>query len=413
MTTKQSPAGGDRRETILDAAEALILRDGIDGIRAQSLADEAGISIATPYHYFESLDAIITAAHARSSGQGAARRDAVVVAAGEDPVAQLRALLIDDFVGTPTAVREAWLVRLEYQRRAIFDDALRANVRAGEQDALDRIARIITAGQAAGSVPAEVPASTLADRLLALSCGLGALLLVDVITSEHASVLLSDAVDDRASWLSVAPEHAEPAALAAPAEPAHEDRATEILDQTIGLIAEAGVAGVHFRDVALRAGTSLTLPRYYFPTIPRLVAAAFARDLEIAQARMGPTADAVADPLERLAYTYMPKDASELAARRPTLVLWFEYLRLGERDPDARSAARARLAAWINYSIALGQDLAQAAIIPGERVTRDRAERLVAVNTGASGLWLLGLLSDAEFAAVMNGVIDDEIGRRG
>ena len=42
---------------------------------------------------------------------------------------------------------------------------------------------------------------------------------------------------------------------------------------------------------------------------------------------------------------------------------------------------------------------------------RERAERLVAVNTGACGLWLIGLLTDAEFAAVMNGAIDDETGR--
>jgi AcrR family transcriptional regulator len=412
MTNGAAETRLDRRETILDAAEALILRHGIDGIRAQSLADEAGISIATPYHYFESLDAVIAAAHARSSEQGATRRDAVVAAAGDDPVAQLRALLVDDFTGTQEEVREAWLVRLEYQRRAIFDDALRAGIRAGEQEALSRLMRIVEAGQTARSIPGTVAASRLAARLLALSCGLGALLLVDVITSEHARALLLDAVDDRASWQSAAPEHAEPAAWSEPSEPPREDRATEILDQTIALIAEAGVAGVHFRDVALRAGTSLTLPRYYFPTIPRLVAAAFARDLEIAQARMGPTADAITDPVERLGFTYMPKDARQLAARRPTLVLWFEYLRLGERDPEARAAGRARLAAWIDFSIALGQDLALAGIIPAERVTRIRAERIVAVNTGASGLWLLGLLSDDEFAAVMNGVIDDEIGRQ-
>ena len=107
----------------------------------------------------------------------------------------------------------------------------------------------------------------------------------------------------------------------------------------------------------------------------------------------------------------MPVEVEQLAARRPTLVLWFEFLRLGEGEPEARAVGRARLQGWLDYSLALGRELAAAAIVPADRATRERAERLVAVNTGACGLWLIGLLTDAEFAAVMNGAIDDETGR--
>lgn len=411
VSRTETAVGADRRQAILDAAEALILRDGIDGVRAQSLADEAGISIATPYHYFDSLDAIVDAAHARASERAAAVRDAAIQTAGADPVEQLRALLMEDFSGSAEAVRDAWLLRLEYQRRAIFDDDLRCSVRAGEQEAVDRLVGCIAAAQRSGAIPSAVPASLLAQRLLSLSCGLGALLLIGVITPSHASALLSGAVDDRQHWQTIEPDHAVPAAWSMPDAPTSPDRATAILDETIGLIAEAGVAGVHFRDVADRAGTSLTLPRYYFPTVRGLIAAAFARDLELAQSRMGPTSATIADPVERLAYTYMPRDATQLAARRATLVLWFEYLRLGERDPDARAAARDRLEAWIEFSLGLGLELADVGMVPVERATRDRAQRVVAVNTGASGLWLSGVLTDADFAAVMNGVIDDETGR--
>jgi AcrR family transcriptional regulator len=253
-----------------------------------------------------------------------------------------------------------------------------------------------------------VPAARLAARLLALSCGLGALLLVDMVTPQHAAALLDDAVDDRDHWRSSSSPHTPPEV---PADVPAADRATAILDETIALIAEAGVAGVHYRAVAERAGTSLSLPRYYFPTIRELISAAFARDLEVAQSRMAPAAAPEIDALARLAYTYMPAESAQLAARRPTLVLWFEFLRLGEGEPKARAVGRARLQGWLDYSTALAGELVAAGLVPADRATRERAERLIAVNTGASGLWLIGLIADAEFAAVMNGVIDDESGR--
>jgi AcrR family transcriptional regulator len=408
VTTDARVSTGSRRSAIVDAAEALILRDGIDGVRAQRLADQAGISIATPYYYFESLDAAVEAVQARASERLATARAAAVQAAGDDPLDQLRALLTSDFAGPTARVRSAWLLRLEFQRRAIFDASLREGVRAGEQAALDLLTELVAAGQSTTAIPADVPAARLAARLLSLSCGLGALLLVDMVTPQRAAALLDDAVDDRDHWRSSSSPHTPPEV---PADVPAADRATAILDETIALIAEAGVAGVHYRAVAERAGTSLSLPRYYFPTIRELISAAFARDLEVAQSRMAPAAAPEIDALARLAYVYMPAESAQLAARRPTLVLWFEFLRLGEGEPKARAVGRARLQGWLDYSTALAGELVAAGLVPADRATRERAERLIAVNTGASGLWLIGLIADAEFAAVMNGVIDDESGR--
>lgn len=106
VTTDARVSTGSRRSAIVDAAEALILRDGIDGVRAQRLADQAGISIATPYYYFESLDAAVEAVQARASERLATARAAAVQTAGDDPLDQLRALLTSDFAG-PRARRSS------------------------------------------------------------------------------------------------------------------------------------------------------------------------------------------------------------------------------------------------------------------------------------------------------------------
>ncbi|MGI9185990.1 MAG: TetR/AcrR family transcriptional regulator [Gaiellales bacterium] len=407
MTPHSATPVANSREAILEATERLILRDGIDGIRAKSLADEAGLSIAAPYHYFESLDAVVEATYLRFHASADPKREAALRAAGDDPISQLHAVLAADFDCGDDDPRSTWLLRLEFQRRAIFDARLQRSVRDGEQAVLDRLARIVRVGQRTGAIPTTVEAPMIAARLLSLSCGLGTLLLVELITPADAVELLAAAIDDRADWRHAISDPVVPSA--SPSRDPQPSRSTEILDTTIALIADAGVAGVHFNAVAERAGCSLTLPRYYFPTIRKLVDAAFARDLEIAQARLGVMLDAESTPLDRLAHIYVPRDSAQLAARRSTFVMWVEYLGLGEHDPVARASASARLQGFIDFSWALGRDLADAGVVSADRATLVRAKRLVAVNTGAAGLWLLGVLTDGEFAAVMNGTIDDEV----
>lgn len=396
----------DRLGDVLDAARRVILRDGIDGLGAQSLADEAGTSVAMPYHYVSSLADVVCALCVREQGVAQTRRDIAQQAAGERPADQLRAVLAADFDGPLHAVRDAWSVRLEFQRRGIVDPRVLALVRKSEQAACAQLAAIVTACGA----PSALSAESTAQRLLALSCGLGAMLLLDSIEAADALEQLSEAVEQLPRWRSAATT-GEAAAVSANSRPAADDPVERIVDATIIEIAERGAGAVRFSSVADAAGTSHSLPRYYFSSRRELLEAAFARDTELAHARMLHSAAAIEDPVERLRYVYIGGSPEHLAALRPTLALWLEYLCFADRDPAAREPARRRLEGWIDYGVELGTELASVGHALADRITPSASRRQVAINTGAGMLWLAGALSDADYPSVVNGAIDDELGR--
>lgn len=69
MTTELGPRARRRRERILEAASALFARQGIERTRVDDLLDEAGISRATFYRAFSSLDEVVEALYQRYQQQ--------------------------------------------------------------------------------------------------------------------------------------------------------------------------------------------------------------------------------------------------------------------------------------------------------------------------------------------------------
>lgn len=64
---KQEPRKGDLRETaILDAAEALLDRDGVESVTVEQIAKGAGITRGALYFYFGSREEVVTALVART-----------------------------------------------------------------------------------------------------------------------------------------------------------------------------------------------------------------------------------------------------------------------------------------------------------------------------------------------------------
>ncbi len=381
----------DRLGDILDAALRVIERDGLDGLRAQALADESGASVATPYHYVGSLDDIVGALCARELGLAQVRRDVAQQTARGEIDDRLRAILAADL--DPVV----WRTRLEFLRRAIFDARVRDLVRAGEETAAAQLARI---------VPERADDAL---RLRALACGLGVLLVLGMIDPAEAEALIEAAVAERPTWRP-ATARAEPALAESFPPRTAADPKERILDATIAQIAAHGAHGVRFPAVAEAAGVSQSLPRYYFPTRRELLDAAFARDTALAAARMRHGASS-ADPLERLSHVYIGRSPAFLAALRPTLILWSEYLSIATREPQAGDVARTRLEVWADYGVALGSELATIGQAQAERITRARSLSQVAINTGAAMLWLVGALDDRAYPAVVNATIDDTLGR--
>lgn len=57
---------GNLRESLIDAADALLMQQGLTGLTLREVARTAGVSHAAPYHHFASLDELLAAVAARS-----------------------------------------------------------------------------------------------------------------------------------------------------------------------------------------------------------------------------------------------------------------------------------------------------------------------------------------------------------
>lgn len=83
---------GQLREALLEAAERLIDRDGLEGFSLRACAREAGVSHAAPAHHFPDLAALQTALVDRAYGRLCTIAEGYVSETGGDPRAVLPVL---------------------------------------------------------------------------------------------------------------------------------------------------------------------------------------------------------------------------------------------------------------------------------------------------------------------------------
>jgi AcrR family transcriptional regulator len=135
----------DTRSAIIDAAVTVLGRDGPDGFSAASIAREVGISKATLFHHFPSIDGIPTAAFERMIADS--------LAIDMPPDASLADTVELLGRGTAELVRErrgffnAYFVLVA---RAMFDDGLRAQLQASGDALLGRLRVLLAPKLAAG-----------------------------------------------------------------------------------------------------------------------------------------------------------------------------------------------------------------------------------------------------------------------
>lgn len=76
---------GDTRSAILDAAQRLVQRHGINGISFQHVADAVGLRKASLHHHFATKDDLVRALLERYSREFLARVDGLLAGAGSAP----------------------------------------------------------------------------------------------------------------------------------------------------------------------------------------------------------------------------------------------------------------------------------------------------------------------------------------
>ena len=158
-----------RRQQILDAATACFSERGIHATTMQDICQRAGLSPGAVYCWFTGKEAIIDAV---ADERHARERDMLQAAAtAGDPRAAFSSFFDAylDWLADPAEQRRR-RVSIQMWADALVNDRLRASVRAGtDQQAIAR--DFITAAQAAGDLPADIPADGLTRVLLAIIQG--------------------------------------------------------------------------------------------------------------------------------------------------------------------------------------------------------------------------------------------------
>lgn len=131
----------------------------------------------------------------------------------------------------------------------------------------------------------------------------------------------------------------------APTEPsARADRRTEIVQVAYRLIAERGLEGLRFADVARAAGINNGTLLYYFESKDALIRAVGALMVEQFSATAAPNnPEAPSDPLAAIRWEFI--DAG-LHLQDKAAIVYTELLARAQRDPSVAALLRGVDAAW-------------------------------------------------------------------
>jgi AcrR family transcriptional regulator len=192
-----------------------------------------------------------------------------------------------------------------------------------------------------------------------------------------------------------------------------ERRRQDLIEATLGCVAEHGIEGATVRAIALRAGVTAGLIRHYFPGKEELLQAAYATIVE----RM--TAQALAS-LRETGRTPAARLAAFVAANlTPPIVdarvfsLWAGFIGRAHADPALSAVHRD---GYIGFRDQLEHLVAET--LAAERRTADAGQlrrHAIAVNAIIDGLWIEGcmagdLFETGELAAIGVASVGRELG---
>lgn len=396
----------DRRSEILDATLDLIADVGIDGLRSSLVADAAGVSLGLPHYYYPTLKDLVRAAFRRDEVLAREGYEAAIAGQVELP-ARARAAFAFPFTG-PEAVRTRRLALWrEFEGAAAFDAPLRRMV-VRRLSGLwhDEITFGLEQGVEARAFAADADIRLSALRLAALHDGLMSFCLLGAIKPSRCTALI-DGVFDRDPTVparSPAPLASAPGGISEPTA-----SADGILAAALRLTARVGLKGVHFPEVAEEAGVSAALPRYYFRRMPNLRRAAFAYDDERRHRMLAPAAE-VADPLERLRCSYLYETALGPAAMRAHWAIWSELERHARQDQATAGMAITRLDRWRAFDLEQIEELIADGRVAATVDAEAAVDRMMATLEGAGIAFLLGMVDQADYGAIVDATIAWELG---
>ncbi|MEJ7875848.1 MAG: TetR/AcrR family transcriptional regulator [Solirubrobacterales bacterium] len=183
----------ERREAILVAAARVISKQGVRGLRVEEVASEAGVSPPLLYYHFASRSGLIRAAleHASEQAPSAVLRRSPTGADGFRAVRDALLAELDD----DRAVRDNAVVWGEVSASAVFEPALRDDVRRVSEEWCATVSGAIRRGCDDGSIRLDANPDEAAQILITLVDGLCTRWLAGAIDREQARELLGGAIE--------------------------------------------------------------------------------------------------------------------------------------------------------------------------------------------------------------------------
>jgi DNA-binding transcriptional regulator YbjK len=118
VTTASTPKGERRKQALVEAAAALLVEGGFDAVRHRSVAERAGLPLASTTYYFDSLDVLIVDAlefYGRTElARGRAMLDELTLSPrGPEALVEL---VLDQLLGPQARDNDAEAILLRYER---------------------------------------------------------------------------------------------------------------------------------------------------------------------------------------------------------------------------------------------------------------------------------------------------------
>jgi len=349
-----------KREIIADAVITVLSKFGISGLTHRRVAQAAGISLsATTYHYATKADMLAEASGNLLAGYLAAfRRSALEQRQGKGRDSSPQAFMTRLIVNAAGRHRRASLAWCE-----IILDAAKSP--EGHRLALHWFEELHEAWtdlfKAFGADCDEADVQIAIDTVI----GLMFIVLPLNLAPEQVADIRSDA------W----PEVLETSS-ATTSQPVDTDRPlgkkaqatrSRIVEGTINILKQSGVAGVSYRAVAEESGVALTAPAYYFGSIEALIRVAEAELFQESKTRYRqmlsvanldqPSAETLAD----LTAAILVREATEFRlASTAHYSVWLAATRIEALRPAVVSAVVDQIHAWERRIAHLG------AVAPGD-----------------------------------------------
>lgn len=183
----------ERREAILEAAARVISKNGVRGLRVEEVASEAGVSTPLLYYHFASRSGMIRAAleHASEHAPSTALRSSPPE--GENGYEAVLGALLGEF-DDDRAIRDNAVVWGEVSASAVFEPALRDDVRRVSDEWSAAVAEGIRRGIEDGSIASGLEPEPAAEILISLVEGLCTRWLSGAVSSEQARGLMESAI---------------------------------------------------------------------------------------------------------------------------------------------------------------------------------------------------------------------------